>query len=141
MALLTHYGMVAAGLMFLVEFLSIQSRASIRWDALHTFIRSPRGRRGRRGDWRFQSRGLACGGNSGGAWRQYARTKADARPCSTIARAVTNWLASVTEDVAWYEGMGGGSSSLCVSARVGLFCVALVGFCRSGARRSAVFQD
>ena len=118
--------MGAAGLMYCVEFFADKiPGVDTAWDTIHTFIRIPAGAMlaaGTVGDMGMSAE-LVAGLLGGGLTTVTHATKAGSRVLiNTSPEPVTNWAASVTEDVAVVGGVWA-----CLNEPV-LFLVALVLF-------------
>ena len=100
---------VAAGLMYLVEFFADKiPGVDSGWDAMHTFVRIPAGAllaSGMLGDHGMAlqlAAGLVGGVMAAGSHGTKAGTRA---LINTSPEPVTNWAASITEDVAVFGGI------------------------------------
>lgn len=100
---------VAAGLMYLVEFFADKiPGVDSGWDAMHTFVRIPAGAllaSGMLGDHGMAlqlAAGLVGGSMAAGSHGTKAGTRA---LINTSPEPVTNWAASITEDVAVFGGI------------------------------------
>lgn len=99
----------AAGFMYLVEFFADKiPGVDSGWDAMHTFIRIPAGALlasgmlGEQGMALQLAAGLAGGTMAAGSHATKAGTRA---LINTSPEPVTNWTASITEDVAVFGGI------------------------------------